>query len=125
MTPDMLKLVALALFAVLFTAFTVVVGKQLRTRGRVFVSHTFETHPALVDSVQFLLNLGFYLLCVSLLLWNLGVEPGEHRDEFSVVDLFQSVLVRLGSSILAVAALHSLNVLILSVLHRKQPTAPR
>ena len=74
-----------------------------------------------IVAADFLLTLGFYLLCVSLLLWNLGIPP--NGQEFTLIDLLQSVSARLGLSIFAVAAFHSLNVLILSILNRNNPSA--
>jgi hypothetical protein len=124
MTPDQMKLVAVAVFAGSFTTFSLVIGHLLRTRGRVFLDHTFATHPSVSGSVHFLLNLGFYLLCASLLLWNLGVPPDGYRhQEFGVSDLLESISARLGVSIFAVAAFHSVNVLVLSLLNRRQADA--
>ena len=69
MTEEELKLVALAMYAVFFAAFTYFVGAALRSRGWLFLSSTFEHRSAVASSVQFLLNLGLYLTCLGLLLW--------------------------------------------------------
>jgi hypothetical protein len=127
-----LQNLAISIYAVLFTAFTVVVGRALRTRGRVFLDHTFGNQPTVARSVHFLLDLGFYLLCLSLLLWNIGApptgsyqidpaNPGAMISMFGISDVFQSIALRLGISIFVVAAFHSLNILILAILNRKSP----
>ena len=118
-----LVLIAMATYAVAFTGFTFAVGWALRSRGWVFLSHTFEGRSEVAKSVRFLLDLGFYLTCLGLLLWNLGIEPeGKWVDGqrvFSVATCIQTVAVRLGVSIFVVAAFHTTNILILSVLSRQ------
>lgn len=117
-----LQLVALAIYAVGFAGFTFTVGHALRSRGRIFLNHTFERQPAVAESVHFLLSLGFYLMCLSLLLWNLGIEPSRSFKDgipvFTTTHLVQTVAERLGISIFVVAAFHTLNILILSILNR-------
>lgn len=123
MTVEDLKLVALAAYAALFVAFTYFVGAALRSRGWLFLSDTFESRPAVASSVQFLLNLGFYLMCLSLLLWNVGLDPStrwlDGEQVFTGRDLVQTVSVRLGVSIFVVAAFHTVNILVLSILSAK------
>ena len=98
-------------------------GAFARARGKVFLNHTFQRQPAVADSVQFLLSLGFYLMCLSLFLWNLGVTPTvSFQHVFSMTDLVQTIAVRLGISIFVVAAFHTLNILVLSVLNRNNQT---
>ena len=106
---------ALVIYAAAFIAFTFVVGHTLRTKGYVFLSHTFNRNPAVADSVQFLLSLGFYLLCAGLLLWNLGEPPVE---QWSFQRVLENASVRLGVSIFVVAVLHSFNILVLAILNR-------
>ena len=123
MTVEELKLVALAIYAVLFAAFTFFVGAALRSRGWMFLSSTFEHRPAVASSVQFLLNLGFYLTCLGLLLWSLGTDPSarwvDGKHVFTLKDIIQSISTRLGVSIIVVAALHTVNILVLSILNQK------
>lgn len=113
------KLVALAIYGVCFAGFTIAVGSVLRSRGRVFLTHTFGERPAVADAVHFLLSLGFYLTCTALLLLNLGISPENgNRGVYSTFDALQTITVRLGISIFVVATFHTANVLILSVLNR-------
>ena len=124
MTEEELKLVALALYAIIFAAFTFFVGAALRSRGWLFLNSTFENRPAVASSVQFLLNLGFYLTCLGLLLWNLGTDPSTRwgvngKQIFTLRDVVQSASTRLGISIFVVAVLHTVNILVLSILNQK------
>ena len=114
-----LKLVALAIYAGSFVIFTLVVGWALRTKGRVFVTHTFRAKPEVAKAVHFLLDLGFYLTCVGLLLLNLGIPPeGGYNQRYAWTEALQTIALRLGWSVFVVAILHTLNVLILSILNR-------
>ena len=126
MTTEGMQLAALAGYAALFAAFTFFVGAALRSRGWLFLSGTFEHRPAVAGSVQFLLNLGFYLTCLGLLLWNLGTDPSarwvDGKQVFTLRDAVQSVSTRLGVSIIVVAALHTVNLLVLSILNQKHRT---
>ena len=112
------KFGALAIFAGCFVIFTLVVGWALRTRGRVFVSHTFHAKPEVAKAVHFLLDLGFYMKCVGLLLLNLGIPPEGSNQGYGWTEALQTIALRLGWSVFVVAILHTINVLILSILNR-------
>lgn len=64
-----------------------------------------------------------YLTCLGLLLWNLGTDPStrwvDGKQVFTLRDLVQSVSTRLGVSIIVVAVLHTVNILVLSILNQK------
>jgi hypothetical protein len=123
MTDESLKLIALGIYGVLFLAFIYFTGAALRKRGWTFLSNTFEHRPAVADSVQFLLSLGFYLTCLSLLLWNLGTDPSgswsPEGREFTTKDIVQTVATRLGICIFVVSIFHTINLLTLAVLNKK------
>lgn len=121
---------ALSVYALLFAVFTLLVGRALRVHGGTFLKHSFQAQPEVSRAVQFLLDLGFYLLCLALLLWNLGTPPSagfqsDPENPGAMISLFgwsnaaQSVALRLGISIFVVAAFHSLNILVLPILNRK------
>lgn len=117
--------VALGIYAIAFSTFAIVVGNALRSRGRVFLEHTFGTRGPVADAVHFLLNLGFYLTCGSLLLWNIAFDPTSNHGNvfaFTAKDVVQTVAARLGASVFVVSAFHTVNLLILSVLSRKNDT---
>ena len=111
--------IVLIVYLVLFVAFTLIVGHLLRTRGRVFLEHVFAGDTRVVSATNFLLNIGFYLLCLGLLLLNVAAEP----RIVSVADAIRSVALRLGICVVVVAVLHTLNVVILALLIRRSTRA--
>ena len=114
-----LKLAALGTYAVLFLAFTITIGWFLRSRGKVFLTHTFRARPEVASAAHFLLNLGYYLTCGALLLINLGIRPENgYNQSYAWWDAVETVTVRLGICVLVVATFHTANILILSVLNR-------
>ena len=123
MNRDLLKMLALAAYAGLFALFTFFTGNALRRRGWMFLRNTLEHREGVAESVQFLLSLGFYLMCLSLLLWNLGTEPSDTYSGtgsvFVFKDMIQTVALRLGISIFVVSVFHTLNVLTLALLNKK------
>ena len=94
---------------------SLVVGRLLRTRGQVFLEHVFAGDSRVVAATNFLLNIGFYLLCLGLLLVNVANEPNVN----SVAGALRSVSLRLGVCVIVVAALHSVNVVVLALLIRR------
>jgi hypothetical protein len=125
MDADLLKIAALGIYAACFAAFTYFTGAALRKRGWTFLSNTFEHRPGVADSVQFLLSLGFYLTCLSLLLWNLGTDPSGSWDAsrsehiYTFKNLIQTIATRLGICIFVVSVFHTINLLTLAVLNKK------
>jgi len=115
MTQEPITIIA---FSMLFIPFTLVVGHFLRTRGDVFLRFVFGGESTAVSATNFLLNIGFYLLCLGLLLLNIGSpsRPG------SWLGIIQEVAIRLGLCVTVVAVLHSVNVLVLALLIRRNRT---
>src|SRR5262245_21576816 len=114
------KLQAIVAYAVCFAIFTITIGRLLHSRGRVFLSHSFSARPEVSSSVQFLLDLGFYLTCIGLLLLNLGLPADSgYNNAYGWLEALQTVATRLGFSIFTVAAFHTANILILSLLNRR------
>jgi len=79
------------------------------------MEHVFAGDSHMVTATNFLLNIGFYLLCLGMLLWNIGVDVHINSD-FEAVRI---VALRLGVCITVVAVLHSVNVVILALLIRR------
>ncbi|HAV77384.1 MAG TPA: hypothetical protein DCX53_08525 [Anaerolineae bacterium] len=65
---------ALISYLILFIAFTVIVGRLFSTRGKVFLEHLFDGNTQIADAANFLLNIGFYLLCLSMMLLNISLS---------------------------------------------------
>jgi hypothetical protein len=70
--------------------------------------------------VNVLLNLGFYLLSAGLFLWNLGVGGNGYVTPGNLtVQGLEEAALRLGISIFVIGAFHSINILVIAILNRK------
>jgi hypothetical protein len=88
--------------------------------GRRFLTHTFKSDEAIVQPVHILLNLGFYLLlCIGLFLWNIGIGGSGYSQENIYFQVIEDAALRLGVSIFVIGAFHSVNILVLAILNRK------
>jgi len=110
---------ARGIFAVVFIIAVAIIARILSAYGRRFLNQTFKSDDAIVQPVQILLNLGFYLLCIGLFLWNIGVGESSISPENIYVQVIEDAALRLGVSIFVVGAFHSLNILVLAILNRK------
>ena len=119
-------------YGILFLLFMIVVGRFINSKGRVFLSDAFATSPKIADAVASLLNVGFYIICVGLLLWTIGTGPhgtviytntpsGAHTEVvFPLRDSIRKVLMPVGVSIFIVGVIHFLNILAVAILSRKR-----
>ena len=107
------------IFAVVFIIAVAIIARILSASGRRFLNHTFKSDDAIVQPVHVLLNLGFYLLCIGLFLWNLGVGGSTYSQENIYLRVIEDAALRLGISIFVVGAFHSINILVLAILNRK------
>ncbi|HEV2491229.1 MAG TPA: hypothetical protein VGT03_15605 [Candidatus Acidoferrales bacterium] len=107
------------IFAIVFIIAVAIIARILSAYGRRFLNHTFKSDDAIVQPVHILLNLGFYLLCIGLFLWNIGVGGSSDSQENIYFQVIEDAALRLGISILVVGAFHSINILVLAILNRK------
>jgi hypothetical protein len=107
------------IFAVAFIVAVAIIARILSAYGRRFLDHTFKSDDAIVQPVHILLNLGFYLLCIGLFLWNIGVGGSSYSQEEIYFQVVEDAALRLGISIFVVGAFHSTNILVLAILNRK------
>ena len=105
----------LIVFVVLFAVLTMFVGRLLRTNGIVFLERVFGPEGRVAHATNALLNIGYYLLSLSLLFLN-AAHVTEVSDQFEVVRV---VTTRLGMSILVIAVIHFVNMIIFTALLRK------
>ena len=110
---------ARGIFAAVFVIVVIILARIFSTYGQRFLNRTFKGDEALVRPVHVLLNLGFYLLCIGLLLWNVGVADSNTSGENVFFQVFEDVAFRLGVSIFVVGAFHCINILVLAILNRK------
>jgi len=117
--PNVVSYWGLGIFAVVFIIAVAIIARILSTYGRRFLNHTFKSDDAIVQPVHILLNLGFYLLCIGLFLWNIGVGGSSYSQENIYSQVIEDAALRLGISIFVVGAFHSMNILVLAILNRK------
>lgn len=110
---------ARGIFAAVFVMITVVLARILSNYGRRFLEHSFRSDEAIVRPVHILLNLGFYLLAIGLLLWNVGVADNSTSAENVYFQVFEDAAFRLGVSIFVLGVFHCINILVLAILNRK------
>jgi len=104
------------LFTCIFVPLIIIVGEFIHYYGRKILNHAFGESGAISHAVTMLLRFGWYLIAVGLLLWNLGIR--EYNDP-EQSDILTSVSLRLGVSLFVLGFLHGVNILAVSILHRK------
>lgn len=109
------RLVSLAVFGVLFGVLSLAVGRLLRTHGIVFLEQVFGVEGRVAGATNALLNIGYYLLCLSLLFLNAG-QVSQVTNEYQAIKV---VTARLGTSILVIAVIHFVNMLIFTSFLRR------
>jgi hypothetical protein len=117
--PNIVSYWGRGIFAALFIIAVAIIARILSAYGRRFLNHTFKSDDAIVQPVHILLNLGFYLLCIGLFLWNIGVGGSSSSQENIYFQVVEDAALRLGISIFVVGAFHSINIMVLAILNRK------
>jgi hypothetical protein len=117
--PNIVSYWGRGVFAVVFITAVAIIGRILSAYGRRFLNHTFRSDDAIVQPVHILLNLGFYLLCTGLFLWNIGIGGSSYSQENVYFQLIEDAALRLGVSIFVIGVFHSMNIMILAILSRK------
>ena len=117
--PNVVSYWGRGIFAVVFLLAVAIIARIISAYGRRFLNHTFKSDNAIVQPVHILLNLGFYLLCIGLFLWNIGVGGSSYSQENIYLQVIEDAAFRLGISIFVVGAFHSMNILLLAILNRK------
>lgn len=107
------------ILSIVFIIAVASITRILSAYGRRFLNHTFKSDDAIVQPIHILLNLGFYLLCIGLFLWNIGVEGSSYSQENIYLQVIEDAALRLGISIFVVGAFHSINILVLAIPNRK------
>jgi hypothetical protein len=100
---------------------TVWVGNTLRRNGRTFLLYSFPGHEVLVDALNHLLQVGFYLA-------NVGYIAAVFRnyDQLNTVQAaLEAGVPKLGGVMLILGLVHLFNMLIFAVLRRRssEPSA--
>lgn len=112
--------VGYVLYLTIAVAVTVFVGRTLYRHGRVFITECFPGQPELVDAVNRLLLVGFYLLNLSLVLLTL-------RERVSLphnLAIATFLTDKLGRMLLVLGGMHFLNVAVLSIFRTRARNTP-
>ena len=94
----------------------IALGETIHAQGRSVLQHAFGSVNPVSGAIGMLLRLGWYITSGGLLLWNLGI-PSAGKEDFS--GLMTEVSLRLGVALFIVGVLHGLNLLAVSLFHRK------
>jgi hypothetical protein len=108
---------AVGIFAIVFIIAVAIIARIISVSGRRFLDHTFKSDDTIVQPIHTLLNLGFYLLCIGLFLWNVGVGAWGYSRSYT--EVIEQAALQLGISIFVIGAFHSVNILVLAILNRK------
>ncbi len=92
------------------------VGQTLFKKGRVFLMTIFHEDQELVDSVNHLLIVGFYLVNIGYIIYTMRVSYGLS----SLQVMIEALSLKLGSILLILRVLHLLNLVVLFKLRRKE-----
>ena len=111
----------LLVFAIIYIPLMIVLGEVIQAQGRKLLQHAFGSDSAIATAVGVLLHIGWYMTAAGLLFWNLGVDVGDSAKH-AFFPAFQEVSLRLGIALFTVSVLHGLNILAVSLFHRKQQT---
>jgi hypothetical protein len=112
---DNIVIIHYAVYILISAALTVWVGKTLFKNGRVFLSDSFNHNEPVVDSVNHLVIVGFYLInfgIVSLFL-RYGTKPR------GIVDSIELMSTKIGVVLLLLVIMHFLNVFGIAKLRNK------
>lgn len=92
------------------------VGQTLFKKGRVFLMTIFHQDVELVDSVNHLLIVGFYLINFGYAIYTMRVP----QDLSTLQVMIEALSLKIGRIILILGALHLLNLAVLFVLRRNE-----
>ena len=115
-------ILARLIFAVCFLPFTFFVGELIHRRGRVALDHMFGEASSMTSAVSSLLHIGWYLVCGSLFLWNVGLNNDYPDATHTLERAISEGIVRLGIAIFAVGFIHSFNILALALFQKGRKT---
>lgn len=96
-------------------ALTFFVGRALHKHGRVFLSDIFQGDDTLVDSINMLLLIGFYLINLGYILFNL-ISNRFIQDWVEVIEVLS---VKVGTIVIVLGVIHLVNILILMKMRNK------
>ncbi len=108
-------------FGIIFFVFSVIIGETIHRYGKILLLHALGDEKEISHAIGMLLRIGWYLVAAGLLLWNLGIE----ETSYSNTSITVRISLRLGVAVFVQGFLHGLNILALSLFHRKGSSTSR
>ena len=102
-------------YVILTMILTIWVGRTLFTSGKIFLMEIFRNDEVLVDSVNKLLLIGFYLINFGYALRNLIVKT----SITSATESIEMLSVKIGVIVITLGIMHFLNIFFLFILRAK------
>ena len=113
-------LITYAAYLIISIVLTIWVGRTLYTNGKVFLMDIFSSDPTIVDSVNKLLLIGFYLINFGWAITNLIVRQSIRTATESV----EMLSTKIGIIIITLGVMHFMNILILFRMRWKSKLSP-
>ncbi|MCH6258613.1 hypothetical protein MLD52_18780 [Puniceicoccaceae bacterium K14] len=109
-------IVATITYLTIATAITLYVGKILRANGKPFLKNAFADAPELAESINVLLNVGFYLVSLGII----GASLKYSLNANNMLDAINITAYRLGIELLILGGLHLMNLKIINRFRRNE-----
>ena len=110
-----------AVYLILSATITVWVAETLARHGRVFLIDVFHGNEARADAVNRLLVVGFYLVNLAGVLFNLTFSG----SVITVMDGIHFLSSKIGLVLTVLGAMHFFNLIVLLAIHGMKPTGER
>jgi len=108
-----------AIYIILTVLLTMWVGRTLFNSGRIFLMEIFDRDDELVDSVNKLLLIGFYLINFGYVLRNLIIR----KPIVNVAESIEMLSVKIGLIVIILGVMHFFNLFILFMFRAKAKKA--
>ncbi|MEH0153824.1 hypothetical protein V6R21_06730 [Limibacter armeniacum] len=107
--------IAFGLYLIVATLTTVLLGKKLYVKGEVFLKSIFSGTPKLVQPINTILLIGFYLVNIGMVL----VYFTQEMNLLTVLDIVEFLLTKLGGIYLIIGGMHMFNLSLFLYLEHK------
>lgn len=112
---DSFSFIEYSIYFIVALAITIWVGRTLFRSGRPFLMEAFHGNPAMADSVNNLLIIGFYLVNVGFMLLFLSTGSAPTRS----LTVVEHLSAKLGVVVIVLGVMHLVNLLVLNSLRSR------
>jgi len=116
-----LKALTYLIYVIISLALAFSVGKILHKHGKKFLMDIFKGDETLVDSINMLLLIGFYLVNLGYILFTL-ITRNKVENWVEVIELLST---KIGSIVIVLGLMHFVNILILFKLRSRAISAAK